>query len=130
VRRHPALQELSRDHQHALAVALKLRRAEPGAAAALREFLAGEGYEHFALEERVLLPAFVPYGDVDDPRIVRMLLDHVRLRAAGQSDDIDLAATGALLERHVRLEEREIFPWIEAAMPEEALVRLGQALAR
>jgi hypothetical protein len=40
VRRHPALQELSRDHQHALAVALKLRRAEPGAGAALRQFLA------------------------------------------------------------------------------------------
>lgn len=128
MQRHPALQELSRDHQHALTVALKLRRAEPGAAEALRDFLEAEGYEHFALEERVLLPAFAAYGDVSDPRIARMLVDHVRLRAAGRSGEIDLAATGALLDAHVRLEEREIFPWIEAAMPEPALDALGRAL--
>jgi hemerythrin-like domain-containing protein len=125
VKRHPALQELSRDHQHALAVALKARRAEPGAAEALRDFLEEEGYAHFALEERVLLPAFVPYGDVDDPRIARMLVDHVRLRAV---DQLDVVAAGELLEAHVRLEEREIFPWIEEAMPEPALDALGRAL--
>jgi hypothetical protein len=104
VRRHPALQELSRDHQHALAVAMKLRREQPGAAAALGEFLEAEA------------------------RIVRMLLDHVRLRAAGAADDLDLAAAGELLDAHVRLEEREVFPGIEDAMPEEALERLGRAL--
>ena len=125
MRRHPALEKLSRDHQHALAVALKARRGEPGAAEALREFLETEGYEHFALEERVLLPAFVPYGDVEDPRVVRMLLDHVRLRAV---DHLELVAAGELLNAHVRLEEREIFPWIEEAMPEPALDALGRAL--
>jgi hypothetical protein len=86
VRRHAALQQLSRDHPPALAVALKARPAE-----ALHGFLAAERCGHFA-------------------------------------DTLDLVAAGELLDAHVRLEERAIFPRIEDAMPEEALERLGQAL--
>ena len=65
--------------------------------------------------------------------VVRMLVDHVRIRAAAQSLEREpqpleaLHELGTMLERHVRLEEREVFPLIEAAMPEDAAERLVEA---
>jgi hypothetical protein len=59
MKRSEALQPLSRDHQHALAVALKLRRATDAAAQEARDdFIAywrEHGALHFRVEEDVLL---------------------------------------------------------------------------
>ena len=41
-----------------------------------------------------------------------------------------LAAFADLLERHVRWEERELFPACEASMSEDALASVGQDLER
>ena len=60
---------------------------------------------------------FTIYDAADSRRLIKKCLD-----------DLELVAAGELLDAHVRLEEREIFPWIEDAMPEEALERLGRAL--
>ena len=131
MKRHPALQPLSRDHHVALLAALRLRRATAEDAVAARDaFLAfwrEHGANHFRVEEEVLLPAFAVHADPNAECVARMLMDHVRIRAAarrleqpGDQPVESLHELGTLLERHVRLEEREVFPLIEDALPPQA----------
>jgi hemerythrin-like domain-containing protein len=137
VKRHPALQPLSRDHHVALVAARRLRRAGAGEEAAARdaflEFWREHGAKHFRVEEEVLLPAFAAHADPDAECVARMLMDHVRIRAAARRLETDpeldaLHELGTMLERHVRLEEREVFPLIEDALTPEAAERLVEAV--
>jgi hemerythrin-like domain-containing protein len=137
VKRSSALTQLSRDHHRALAMALQLRRAGSPAAdrQAFLEFFESEGQAHFAIEEDILLPAI---GDVlprTDPDVHRMLQEHqqIRDRARSLADDHDPAATalqelGALLEGHVRHEERTVFPRIESLLDNDRLQDLEKQL--
>jgi hypothetical protein len=66
-----------------------------------------------------------------------MLVDHVRIREQAQrleregSPSVEsLRSLGTALERHVRLEEREVFGLIEAALPSEAAEELVEAVLR
>ena len=139
MKRHAALQPLSRDHHVALTVALRLRRATDDDAAAARDafmtFWRDHGAAHFRVEEDVLLPAFADHGDPEAACVVRMLVDHVRIRAAAHRLENEshpllesLHDLGTALERHVRLEEREVFPLIEASMPPAAAEALAAAV--
>jgi hypothetical protein len=47
--------------------------------------------------------------------------------AAGVVDRETLAAAGELLDAHIRLEERQLFPLIEELVPDDELRRLGLA---
>jgi hypothetical protein len=47
--------------------------------------------------------------------------------AAGIVDRETLHAAGGLLDAHIRLEERQLFPLIERLVPDEELRRLGLA---
>lgn len=137
MRRSPALTPLSHDHHHALFVALQLKRAEDGSAFdVFRDFLDREGGEHFAIEEAVLLPGWVAADPgADREAAARVLSEHLEMRAArqrlgsGAATIDELHALGELLERHVRFEERELFPAIEAGLGETALSELGARIA-
>jgi hypothetical protein len=137
MRRDPALVSLSHDHHQALVVAQTLRRASAETAAEARAaFLAywdAHGLRHFRVEEEILLPAYAAHGDSHHPLVARALCDHVaiRRRAAELGDAATpfiLRELGARLADHVRLEERELFPLIERAMPPEALSAVAAAL--
>jgi hemerythrin-like domain-containing protein len=141
MKRHVALQPLSRDHHKALFVAQRLRRASDADAAAVREAFLEYWHEHgrlhFRVEEEVLLPAFAAHGDPADERVAQMLLDHVQIRGQARRLSHDgappvekLHALGTALERHVRLEEREVFPLIEAALPPAAATALVDEILR
>lgn len=129
MKRHASLQDLSRDHHHSLVVARRLRRAsaeDAGAvAAAFLEHWRTEGAEHFREEEDELLPAFARHGDAEDPLVARVLVEHVLIRADAQAveerpEDLDLLhRLGERMAHHVRLEERELFPLIEATLSDE-----------
>lgn len=140
MKRHLALRDLSRDHHHALVVAQRLKRAEgstaPTAQAAFLDYWQAEGRRHFRLEEETLLPACAGLIDADHPLIARVLTDHVRIRhladrlSADEHTQLELEhELGRLLERHIRLEERELFALIESTLPEPELQRLVSALA-
>jgi hemerythrin-like domain-containing protein len=137
VKRHPALVPLSRDHHHALVIAQRLRRATAETATettgAFLSHWDAEEKLHFRLEEELLLPAYAAHGECDHPAIIRMLLDHITIRR----DAAQLAGTpplellhdlGARLADHVQLEEHEVFPLIEATIPESDLQVLGDRM--
>jgi hemerythrin-like domain-containing protein len=137
MKRHPALASLSRDHQHTLAVAQRLRRATPATAAqAVAAFLAVWELEeklHFRAEEEVLLPAYAAHGDPCHPAVVRVLLDHLSIRADAQRLATEaplqrLHTLGERLSSHVHFEERELFPLIEDTLSDDDLRALGTSL--
>ena len=141
MRRHPALIPFSHHHHRALVVARRTRAAAGDAEALLaagRDFLIffdGSGVTHFRDEEEHLFPLLFEQAGAEAPEeLVRALLDHARLHALaarlraglaiGKVEAETLQSAGALLEAHVRLEERELFPLIEL----HAATRLDQTL--
>jgi hypothetical protein len=64
--------------------------------------------DHRQAEEQVVLAAFVEHGgDPNDPRIVQMLTEHLRIRAG----------EGTLIEAHERFEEDVVFPLVRSVLP-------------
>jgi hemerythrin-like domain-containing protein len=141
MKRDSALASLSRDHHQALFVAQVLRRATAETAgearAAFLTYWEQHGRAHFRLEEEVLLPGYAEHGDSHHPLVARVLCDHVEIRhrANGLVHE-DPAAVDALhrlglrLGEHVRLEERELFPLIESALPADRLAALAVEMDR
>jgi iron-sulfur cluster repair protein YtfE (RIC family) len=143
MKRSAALAPLSRDHQHALDAALRLRRAERGtvgeALDRFQEFFEREGRSHFAIEEQLILPA-LPADDAEwSGGVKRVLDDHAAIRAEATAlappppdDEAVVQAARALGERlnaHVRYEERILFPILERRLSATRLQGLGDAVA-
>lgn len=142
IKRHESLQDLSRHHMIGLHVALKLRRAGTEKSRWTIEqiiqdaddFWNPDGQQHFAEEEDILLPAYARYGDIEQPLIQTMLQEHKEIRKRmdellqGNMSINDMHRLGELLDRHIRMEERQIFPMIERALPEEKLQELAPYL--
>jgi hemerythrin-like domain-containing protein len=145
MKRHSALIPLSRDHHDGLAQALRLRRAAGDGDASARLAAAREFVEFFRSEERVhlrdeeeeLFPLFLRHVRSQPAPLRDARIQHVRLEgfartleiavAAGSVDRGTLDAAGELLEAHIRLEERQLFPLIEELVPDDELRRLGLA---
>src|SRR5579863_624661 len=114
MKRSEALAILSRDHHHALVVALQLKRADDRTAEPARagflDFWTREGRRHFQLEEELLLPAFAKHGDARHQLVLQVLGDHVAIRAqaaqlaaAAEPTTQALHELGIALADHVRL---------------------------
>ncbi|HEY2603443.1 MAG TPA: hemerythrin domain-containing protein [Thermoleophilaceae bacterium] len=140
MKRHQALEQLSRDHHQALFQAMRLKRAaEDDAGDVLGDFLDfwfTVGHLHFRAEEEVLLPAYSAYADARSDAVVKVLVDHVEIRreayelGALKEDPPHerLHALGERLDAHVRHEERVLFPLIEEALPDDELVRVARGV--
>lgn len=124
LKRHPTLRPLSREHFNGLTLARHLRQSAAGDEAARRrasEMLcrawADELEGHFADEEQLVGPLV---SDHDKARLIeehRSLERHIRMAMEndGPPSAEWLRDTGELLERHIRWEERELFPAAENA---------------
>jgi hemerythrin-like domain-containing protein len=88
----------------------------------------------------VLLPVYARCGgDLGAEPIQEMVADHARIRglvlALIDEDRSGGASTGTLreigerLEAHIRLEERRVFPLVEATLPEGCLEEIGARIA-
>jgi hemerythrin-like domain-containing protein len=136
MKRAEALRPLSREHLAALLVAKKLREAGEveAVSAAFLDFWRGDGKHHFRVEEEVLLPTWSAHAEVDRAGVTRMLEEHLAIRRqalrleTGGLPLEELRELGTLLHDHVRFEERELFPAVEAALDEESLARLEAAI--
>jgi len=126
VKRDPRLKGLSSDHHHGLVLARRIATGSVALDEVRRRFEA-ELEPHFRTEEERLLPALLAAGE--RALVERTISDHASLRghltAAGAGQGERLAAFGAALEAHIRFEERELFPAIEASVPSEVLDALG-----
>jgi len=128
--RHPALVPLSHHHHRALVAARRARRAAEGtpderieAARAFLVFFDGHAIGHFREEEEDVFPLLFE-GAADAPdELGAALLQHAQVRALVRRLRLSAAHgtvaagllehVGELLERHVHLEERVLFPMIE-----------------
>ena len=136
VKRHPHLQPLSDDHHAALVLARRMRRAgsdagDPAALAktweAARESFARELAPHFRVEEERL---FAPLAAAGEKALAeRAAQDHDQLRELiGSAPAAERAvAFGERLHRHVRFEERELFPRAESVLSLPVLEAAGRA---
>jgi iron-sulfur cluster repair protein YtfE (RIC family) len=129
--RHSSLIPLSHDHHHGLALALRCRKQslgqiKPIGAEGLREratevaqFFATDLVPHFRAEEEILFPLVRSAVPPSVPIVEQLLKEHEQISAMvenlkrGQGLSQILFDLGDLLERHIRYEERELFPLYE-----------------
>jgi iron-sulfur cluster repair protein YtfE (RIC family) len=146
--RHPSLIPLSHDHHHGLALSLRCRKQalgqiKPTGTAGLRErakeflsFYATNLVAHFRAEEEVLFPLLGHAAPASSRIIDELLSDHEQIRqgVAQLENGTDLAKLlfdlGDLLERHIRKEERELFPLFEQHVKAAEAVAIGQELKK
>lgn len=147
MKRDRNLHPLSWDHHGALtSVVFTRKQIKSGADPAkleqtAREFLvfhAEHLIPHFRHEEERVLPRYVRYVSLEDQDVIRLLREHVHLHRL--IDDVRLAletksdlvapltALTDQLEAHVRFEERELFPKVEAALTPQELEEIGRSL--
>lgn len=145
--RHPSLQLLSQDHHHGLALALRCRKQglgqiKPMGAAGLRErakefleFYRNDLIAHFAAEEELLFPLMREQVSGCADLLAQLARDHDQLcQGMPQLEaGIGLAKLifdlGDLLERHIRREERELFPLFVAHVEAAQAAALGEKLS-
>src|SRR5438876_11823783 len=145
MKRHPALIPLSRDHHAGLVQALRLRRAAADGDASARlaaasnfgEFFRNEERVHLRDEEEELFPLLLRHVTSQPAPLGEARVQHVQLQGFARKLDIAVAASivdretlnavGELLDAHIRLEERRLFPLIEELVSEGELRRLGLA---
>jgi len=131
---------LSHQHQHALALCVRIGRASPVPNADLEAWQAeivqifqGEIRIHFAAEEQVLFPAAKTFQELF-PLVEELLADHVALRELfGRAEKRsfsapELSVFGEKLSAHIRKEERLLFERMQQLMNQEELARLGGQL--
>ena len=131
---------LSRQHQHALALCVRLDRALQAGevdgeawSEEIREIFALEVATHFAAEEKVVFPAAAAFPGLH-PLVKELLAEHVSLR------DLFMRATSARLDvsslrrfvdqlsSHIRKEERQLFEGLQQVMTADEFIHLGKAL--
>lgn len=133
---------LSHQHQHALALCVRLDRAiQAGEVdleawqAEMQQIFEQEIAVHFAAEERELFPAVTRFTELRS-LVQELQAEHATLRdffsrAAGRTLDLStLRVFVETLSGHIRKEERRLFEGIQSRMTSEELAALGAALDR
>jgi hemerythrin-like domain-containing protein len=131
---------LSRQHQHALALCVRLDRAlqsgpidpEPWQAE-IAQIFEQEISIHFAAEEKELFPIAAKFLElrpvvqelIQEHRILRDQFNRARTRTLEQTD---LSVFPVALSQHIRKEERALFEGMQKVMSTEELAALGAAL--
>ncbi len=146
-KRHPSLFPLSRDHHDGLMLALRLRQ---GKKALLRDWSHDPKWQanyvsnfyqqhlvpHFEAEEKALFPAMKKHAR-ESLKVIEKLLDQhreirVRMKRFQKPRDLgldeQLRQFGDLLEQHIWIEERELFPIFEKSMRREVAERVGKQI--
>ncbi len=136
MQRHSSLISLSREHHAALILARLLQKNAPAyktlptgiedKAAYAFKFYNDELLKHFEQEEKIL--ALVKGTDKNMDLLIESIFEehqqlHLLFNAIeGQKDlQVHLHETGVFLEKHIRKEERELFPLMQEKCTEEKL---------
>ncbi|MFQ5917281.1 MAG: hemerythrin domain-containing protein [Candidatus Binatia bacterium] len=149
-KRHPTLIPLCQDHHYGLALAIRCRKQalgqlNPGNTRGIKEraeevkdFFLKKLRPHFEAEEVVLFPLIGSQSSDAKRMVTDLFHEHeqirretIRLRQEPESSKT-LFDLGDLLERHIRREERELFPLFEQLVPpakaEQAKIKIERIL--
>ncbi len=131
---------LSHQHQHCLALCVRLDRALQAGdvdleawQAEVQQMFEQEISFHFAAEESSLFPAAARFPELQ-PLVQELLTGHAMLRSffsRAASRTLHAAGLRALVEKlasHIRKEERELFEGMQKLMSADELAVLGEAL--
>ena len=149
-KRHPSLIPLSHDHHLGLLLAFRLCHGLPHTrkpSDSLQEqtadtlrFFHDNLVTHFRAEEEILFPAIRTHLPQAATMLDTLVAEHAEMRAQvaqfaqAQRDEAVLKPLlqtfGETLERHIRCEERELFPLYQAHVPEAETARLGAEIRR
>src|SRR5579863_4800339 len=138
--RDKSLIPLSHQHQHALALCVRIDRASPIPNADLAawqveiaQLFQSEIAIHFAAEERVLFPAALEFDELK-LLIEELRADHAWLReqfngtVAQTLSASDVTGLAARLAAHIRKEERRLFERLQQLLSRDQLADLGRRL--
>jgi|HubBroStandDraft_5_1064220.scaffolds.fasta_scaffold58307_2 hemerythrin-like domain-containing protein len=138
--RDKSLIPLSHQHQQALALCVRIDRAQPVPAADLLAWQAEieqhfehEIKTHFSAEENILFPTARRFPELI-PLVEELITDHATLResfsqAEKRSMSLEtLPAFARNLSAHIRKEERQLFERLQKLMTTEDLAALGSKL--
>jgi len=131
---------LSHQHQHALALCVRIERALPipqrdlsAWQAEIIQIVQAEIGSHFAAEEQAVFPAAQRFEELI-ALVDELVADHAALRAdfaragAGSMSAADLAEFARHLSAHIRKEERLLFERLQELMSPDDLALLGRQL--
>lgn len=131
---------LSRQHQHALALCVRIERASPIEDSELTQWQVEmvQHFEteikiHFAAEEQIVFPAA---RNVDELNLLvdELLVEHDFLRACfakaecKQMAGDDISDFARKLSEHIRKEERQLFERLQQLLAAEEMNRMGREL--
>jgi hemerythrin superfamily protein len=135
--RDKSLIPLSHQHQKALALCVRIDRAQPIPSADLQSWQAEieQHFEqeikiHFSAEEQALFPAARQFPELT-PLVEELSADHASLRKmftqaeARRMSSESLPAFAQQLSAHIRKEERQLFERLQQLMNPEELAALG-----
>jgi len=138
MKRSKNLIELSRDHHHGLLLGWKIKQGLKSDVETeellnyVSHFAAKALFPHFAEEERQVLV----YLDYNDEYYKKTIEDHLEIReiinrlSPGNVSNKDLLIELAgKVERHIRFEERELFPYLERVLSLEQLDAIGKLIS-
>ncbi len=149
-KRHPSLVSLSREHHHGLLLAFRIKHGLPKTrrphdspqeqAADTAHFFKSGLAPHFAAEADILFPAIRAMQPQASALLDRLIQEHAAMREFVHQIDQQspdgpqltelLMSFGTLLERHIRCEERDLFPVYEAHVSEAEATRIERAIFR
>jgi hemerythrin-like domain-containing protein len=133
---------LSHQHQHALALCVRLDRAiqsgqVDGEAwqAEIQQAFEQEIRFHFSAEEKEVFPAAARFAELQ-PLVEELRREHTALRETfvrAEARGLDVPGLQRFVENlagHIRKEERQLFERLQALMGAEELAAVGQALEK
>jgi hemerythrin superfamily protein len=137
--RDQSLIPLSHQHQHALALCVRIDRASPIVErdlpawhAEIEQIFQTEIAVHFAAEEEIVFPAAAKIFPALDSLVQELLGDHAWLRQQfAQVHQLSSAQVRELAQRlsgHIRKEERQLFERMQELMSPEQMAVLGPKL--
>jgi len=131
---------LSRQHQHALALCVRIDRASPigdfdlaAWQGEIAQHFQTEIAIHFVAEERILFPAARGFHELN-ALVEELLADHAWLRerfAAAEARRMsaqEISAFGKRLSEHIRTEERQLFERLQELLSTEEFAAVGLKL--
>ena len=138
--RNKSLVPLSRQHQHALALCVRIDRASPiedGRLDAWQDEITQHFQQeirvHFAAEEDLLFPGARKFAELI-PLVEELMAEHATLRKEFAQAEVhalsakSLLAFAKSLSTHIRKEERHLFERLQQLLQPEELGALGATL--